>query len=134
MSLDDEVDDEVEQDEVEFDDSLFRATSHTETDQRLLDSTQEAKECISRLIVDEFISEAFVTATNLRNLLGDADGMAADMAETIRSNLIVVAQAIVKDPVAYVVAVSKAKPLEEQPQMLQDFVAKVQEYMKTVGP
>jgi flavin-binding protein dodecin len=73
-----------------FDDTNFRGTSHTELDQRLMDAVDKARDHIKSLTVDQFIQEAYVAGTQLRNILGDADGFAADLAETIRTNLVVV--------------------------------------------
>lgn len=100
-------DDEIESDDV-FDEELYKATSHTEVDQRMVDSLQQAKEDVRKFIVDEFISEAYVAATNLRNILGDADGYAYDQAELIRTNLMVVIQGIKKNPGSFLFAAANS--------------------------
>jgi len=111
----DPLEDNGDEDEL-FDEHLYRGTSHTEYDERLISSAQKASDDVKRFVVHEFINEAVVAATNLRNLLGDADGHAYDLAETIRANMMIVLQQINKDPGEFVLAFLRAE--EDKPTLI----------------
>lgn len=105
-TLDYEAPEEMESGD-EFEVGNFRAISFTEIDDRLLNSLGLAQDRIAKVTTNEFIIEAYLAATNIRNILGDADGMAADAAETIRSNLLVTGIMIQTHPVELIIAASK---------------------------
>lgn len=127
--LDYDADVDAEPEEV-FDDHLYAAASHTDTDVRLLENAQNAADTLRTFSADEFMCEAIVAATNLRNILGDADGHAYDLAEQIRTNLIVVSMALKADPAAYVIAAALTieDPIERK-NLLTDVLHKVNEHI-----
>lgn len=101
----DENDPDIDEEDL-FDDTNFRGTSHTELDQRLMDAVDKARDHIKGLTVDQFITEAYTAATQLRNILGDADGFASDLAETIRTNLMVVLMELRAKPAEMLVKIA----------------------------
>lgn len=127
-SDDEEVEDPLL--DTDFDENLYRATAHTEYDERTLKSIQIAKDNIQRFVVDEFITEAIVAATQLRNVLGDADAHAYDLAQTISDNLMVVSQGISKNPGEFVLAFLRAqKDPDLRDEMAKEIVVKVNVFL-----
>jgi hypothetical protein len=103
------VDDVVEDLELgDFDEGTMMTATHREYDGRIMVAAQDAKERISQVTVNEFVLEAYRAATMIRNILGDADALAAESAETIRRNLLVVMTEIDKDPVGFLMSVIMA--------------------------
>lgn len=94
---------ELEYEEIYPDTALDNITSDY-----IQEAIQKSKEDMSRFVADEFFTEAFAAATQLKHTIGDGDALAYELSETIRSNLIVLAQAMAKDPVAFVSAVLRA--------------------------
>lgn len=92
----------------DFDEGTLMTATHREYDGRIMVAAQDAKERISQVTVNEFVLEAYRGATMIRNVLGDADALAAEQAETIRRNLLVVMTEIDKDPVGFVMSVIMA--------------------------
>lgn len=116
-----------------FEENVYKNTSHSEMDERMAQSVQESKEIISRFVADEFITEAFMAATQLRNILGDADGHAAELAETIRLNLMVVSKAIKSDPGEFVLASIRGSSRDEQLTVLEKVLSKIKLYESLVS-
>ena len=100
-----EMSDEVEADE--FESTNFRAISYTEIDDRLLNALGAANDKITSITTNEFVVDAYIAATSLRNLLGDGDAHAADLSESIRMNLLVASLAIKNSPAEFIIAASK---------------------------
>lgn len=130
--MSDYSDDESEADV--FDDELYRATAHSEIDERLLNSLEKAKETIRSFVVDEFLVEAIAASTVIRNLLGDADGFAYDLAESIRANLTVVAMEIKADPGGFVLAAARAcKNPKDMNALLDNVTTKITEFKNQIN-
>lgn len=103
------VSEEVEDLELgDFDEGTMMTATHREYDGRIMVAAQDAKERISKVTVNEFVLEAYRGATMIRNVLGDADALAAEQAETIRRNLLVVMTEIDNDPVGFLMSVFMA--------------------------
>lgn len=103
------VDDVVEDLELgDFDEGTMMTATHREYDSRIMVAAQDAKERISQVTVNEFVLEAYRAATMIRNILGDADALAAESAEVVRRNLLVVMTEIDKDPVGFLMSVIMA--------------------------
>jgi hypothetical protein len=89
-------------------DDLFTATQNSFISYQTAMSLQQAREKVSSITSDEFLLEAYNSATYLRNSLGDADGMVADMAETIRMNILVIAATARKDPSSLILSAARS--------------------------
>lgn len=112
-----------------FDDELYGATAHSETDERQINALEQTKDAIRSLVINEFLIEAISGATLIRNLLGDADGYASELAETIRANLTVVALEIKKDPGGFILAAARAcTSRKEMNDLLDDVSLKIVDF------
>jgi len=113
-------------------DDLFRATQSAEISVRNADSIQAAKEKISSITTDEFLIEAYNSATQLRNTLGDADGLVADLTENIRMNILVVALSCKKDPAEIILSVARSMD-EGQVEFIEQTIAKLKAYNQAMA-
>lgn len=127
------VEDASEDELSEFDEYLYKATAHQEFDDRLMKAVQKARDDVDTFVVDEFIAEAYVAATTLRNTLGDADGFASELANTILTNLLVVLQNVSKDPSEFVLGFLRAvKDDTTRADMASEIIHKVEIFKNSI--
>jgi hypothetical protein len=113
-------------------DDLFKATQSTDVGIQNASSLQDAKDKISSITTDEFLIEAYNSATQLRNTLGDADALVADLAENIRMNILVVALSCRKDPAGMIL--SAARSMEsDQESFISEAISKLQAYKQALA-
>lgn len=80
--------------------AVFSA-QHSESNTGILEAIQDGNDNIKSFTTDEFLLEAYKSATMLLHVFGDTDGLIADQAQNIRQNIIVIATSIHKDPVNF---------------------------------
>lgn len=94
---------------------------------------QERVAHLEQTIVDGLVRDAYVAALNLRNVLGDGDGYAADQASTITDSLLALGHAIAKDPGSFVIATLRANPdRDAQREILDRVMAKLVDYRQSL--
>jgi len=113
-------------------DDLFKATQSTDVGVQNASSLQDAKDKISNITTDEFLIEAYNSATQLRNTLGDADALVADLAENIRMNILVVALSCRKDPAGMILSAARVMG-DDQESFIVEAISKLQAYKQALG-
>jgi hypothetical protein len=113
-------------------DDLFKATQSTDVGVQNASSLQDAKDKISSITTDEFLIEAYNSATQLRNTLGDADALVADLAENIRMNILVVALSCRKDPAGMILSAARVMG-DDQESFIVEAISKLQAYKQALG-
>ena len=95
-------------------------------------SLQNAKDKIQSITTDEFLIEAYTSATQLRNTLGDADALVSELSENIRMNILVVAMSCRKHPAEMILAVARTMPLLDQSAFLQTSIDMLLSYQRSI--
>jgi hypothetical protein len=113
-------------------DDLFKATQSTDVGVQNASSLQDAKDKISSITTDEFLIEAYNSATQLRNTLGDADALVADLAENIRMNILVVALSCRKDPAGMILSAARVMG-DDQESFIVEAISKLQAYKQALA-
>lgn len=106
--MDDDTSD-LGEDEAQFEHVLTLARSYREISFQEMESIDAAAGKIKSLTSCQFLLEAYIAATNIRNVCGDGDAYAAQQAEIIRTNLIVVLQQLAADPISSVIDILRAQ-------------------------
>lgn len=122
MSSDFDLEEDLAGTDAEFDGGYATWATHSEMDPISLGRLAQRKDRVACHTTNEFINEAVLEATMLRNLLGDADGVVADKANTIISNLTVLSLEIQKDPVGFLLSFGRALPNEERDAWARDVI------------
>lgn len=122
-----EVEDDYDE-VIEFEEDFNASLTNTLTPTALLRSVQNGIDRVRSFTVDEFIHDAFRSATMLRNMLGDADGVVAEQTEAIRSNLIVVLTEVRKDPAEFIISIALAMPVDLARSFVDSCIAKLEEF------
>lgn len=113
-------------------DDMFAATQASTLSFGKAESIQAAKDHLLKLTTDEFLLEAYNAATQLRNTLGDADALVADLSETIRSNILVVATACNHDPIGMILSSIRAMNIEEQSECISNIISSLHNYQQAI--
>lgn len=96
----------------EFEEGIALHRTHREFSEKEADALQAATDKITEVTSNQFLKDAYVAATNIRNVLGDGDAYAAQEAETIRSSILVIAQEIERNPTLFVIRAAKVEDSE----------------------
>lgn len=93
----------------EFEEALFSGKTYAEVSSREAGAIADAHEKISSLTACTLLTEAYIAATNIRNVIGDGDAYAADQATTIRTNILVLLQELAQQPIRFILDVYRAQ-------------------------
>ena len=81
-----------------------------------------ADRTIRNVTTNSYIIDIYKEATNLRNVLGDMDGIASEIASNIRRNILVIAATIKKKPHRIILDAVRSHPLEVAIPILEETV------------
>lgn len=128
MSL---TDDGLEDDELEL--GFLTSTPFSSFDTRLLEALASAEDEVMKLTTSEYLKEAVVAATTVRNVVGDADGFVSNHMSTIISNLLVLAAEVVKAPEEFVITCAAALPKAQRLMFLDKAIKELVDHRKALG-
>jgi hypothetical protein len=113
-------------------DMYYMATHASAITTYQAESLQNSKDKVRSLTTDEFLIEAYNSATQLRNTLGDADALVYELTESIRMNILVVAISCRKNPADMILSSARALPAEEQNEFLSNAIALLSSYKRSI--
>ncbi len=113
-------------------DMYYMATHASAMTTYQAESLQNGKDKINSLTTDEFLMEAYNSATQLRNTLGDADALVYDLTESIRMNILVVAVSCREKPAEMILSSARALPAEEQDEFLSNAISLLNSYKRSI--
>lgn len=124
MSTDSEIDQFISE---EFDDSNWGNNSWSKVGVEDIQRLASADRTIRNVTANSYVIDIYRDATNLRNVLGDMDGIAAEIATNIRRNVLVIAATIKKKPSRIILDSVRSLPLELAVPLLERTVEELSE-------
>lgn len=111
----------------EFDDSSWGQQPFSKMGVEDVQRLGAADRTIRKVTTNSYIRDIYTSATNLRNILGDMDAVAFEIASDIRRNLLVIAATIKKKPSRLILDTIRTYPMEEALRILEDTVKELNE-------